>query len=164
MTLPVNYDGDALALVQNAYQNSDENMDARLNQYQRDIDLYNAATNISNRDQSMPHIQLPKMFTIVETKSPRDIKALFGRRPVLSWMSKRDEFKATAQIQVEYVDDLLSKAHLYVHGSRGSGKSKLVELAACLLGDLAGEFHEGDLFVGLDDPAILRHDGTVNEF
>ena len=117
MTLPVNYDGDALALVQNAYQNSDENMDARLNQYQRDIDLYNAATNISNRDQSMPHIQLPKMFTIVETKSPRDIKALFGRRPVLSWMSKRDEFKATAQIQVEYVDDLLSKAHLYVHGA-----------------------------------------------
>ncbi|MEC8196563.1 MAG: hypothetical protein VX228_09650 [Pseudomonadota bacterium] len=31
------------------------------------------------------------------------------------------------------------RAHLYVHGSRGSGKSKLIELAACLIGDLAGE-------------------------
>ena len=31
------------------------------------------------------------------------------------------------------------RAHLYVHGTRGTGKSKLIELAACLLGDLAGE-------------------------
>ena len=31
------------------------------------------------------------------------------------------------------------RAHLYVHGSRGSGKSKLIELAAKLLGDLAGD-------------------------
>lgn len=31
------------------------------------------------------------------------------------------------------------RTHLYVHGSRGSGKSKLIELAACLIGDLAGE-------------------------
>ncbi|WP_137702385.1 hypothetical protein [Marimonas lutisalis] len=31
------------------------------------------------------------------------------------------------------------RTHLYVHGSRGSGKSKLIELAACLLGDFAGE-------------------------
>jgi energy-coupling factor transporter ATP-binding protein EcfA2 len=31
------------------------------------------------------------------------------------------------------------RSHLYVHGSRGSGKSKLIELAACLLGDLSGE-------------------------
>ena len=30
------------------------------------------------------------------------------------------------------------RAHLYVYGSRGSGKSKLMELAASLLGDLAG--------------------------
>ncbi len=30
------------------------------------------------------------------------------------------------------------RAHLYVHGTRGSGKSKLMELAAKLLGDLAG--------------------------
>jgi hypothetical protein len=30
------------------------------------------------------------------------------------------------------------RAHLYVFGSRGSGKSKLMELAASLLGDLAG--------------------------
>jgi hypothetical protein len=31
------------------------------------------------------------------------------------------------------------RSHLYVHGSRGSGKSKLLELAGCFLGDLAGE-------------------------
>jgi energy-coupling factor transporter ATP-binding protein EcfA2 len=31
------------------------------------------------------------------------------------------------------------RSHLYVHGSRGSGKSKLLELAGALLGDLAGE-------------------------
>ncbi|WP_164658140.1 hypothetical protein [Tropicibacter sp. Alg240-R139] len=31
------------------------------------------------------------------------------------------------------------RSHLYVHGSRGSGKSKLIELAACLLGDLSGD-------------------------
>ncbi|SFM54267.1 hypothetical protein [Shimia aestuarii] len=31
------------------------------------------------------------------------------------------------------------RTHLYVHGSRGSGKSKLIELADCLLGDLSGE-------------------------
>jgi energy-coupling factor transporter ATP-binding protein EcfA2 len=31
------------------------------------------------------------------------------------------------------------RAHLYVHGSRGSGKSKLIELAARLLGDLSGD-------------------------
>lgn len=30
------------------------------------------------------------------------------------------------------------RAHLYVYGSRGSGKSKLMELAASLLGDLSG--------------------------
>jgi len=31
------------------------------------------------------------------------------------------------------------RSHLYVHGNRGSGKSKLLELAAALLGELAGE-------------------------
>jgi hypothetical protein len=31
------------------------------------------------------------------------------------------------------------RAHLYVHGSRGSGKSKLMELSATLLGDFAGD-------------------------
>ena len=31
------------------------------------------------------------------------------------------------------------RAHLYVHGNRGCGKSKLIELAARLLGDLAGD-------------------------
>ncbi len=31
------------------------------------------------------------------------------------------------------------RVHLYVHGGLGSGKSSLIELAACLLGDLAGE-------------------------
>lgn len=31
------------------------------------------------------------------------------------------------------------RSHLYVHGHRGSGKSKLIELAACLMGDLAGD-------------------------
>jgi energy-coupling factor transporter ATP-binding protein EcfA2 len=31
------------------------------------------------------------------------------------------------------------RTHFYIHGSRGSGKSKLIELAACLLGDLSGD-------------------------
>lgn len=31
------------------------------------------------------------------------------------------------------------RAHLYVHGNRGSGKSKLIELAARLLGDFSGD-------------------------
>ncbi|OUS36227.1 hypothetical protein A9Q94_10220 [Rhodobacterales bacterium 56_14_T64] len=31
------------------------------------------------------------------------------------------------------------RVHLYVHGGLGSGKSSLIELAACLLGGLAGE-------------------------
>lgn len=31
------------------------------------------------------------------------------------------------------------RTHLYIHGTRGSGKSKLIELAARMLGDLGGE-------------------------
>ena len=118
MTLPLDFDSsDGLKLVQDAYQNCDDIMTPRLDQYQRDVDLYNAYIDMSYRDASLPQIALPKMFTICETKAPKDTKALFGRRPVLSWTSNRREFKSVAKTQVTYIDDLLSKAMLYVHGS-----------------------------------------------
>lgn len=118
MSLPLDFDStDGVKLVQNAYQNCDDFMTPRLTQYQRDIDLYNAYLDMTNRDSTLPQIALPKMFTICETKAPRDTKALFGRRPVLSWTSNRKEFKPISKIQVVYTDDLLSKARQYVHGS-----------------------------------------------
>ena len=56
------------------------------------------------------------------------------------WKSKYDAVVFFGWIAAAYLGGFPSwRAHLYVHGSRDSGKSKLMELAASLLGDLAGD-------------------------
>jgi len=111
----LDWDGEALKLVRNAYDLSAGDQDQYHEQYEKDWLLYLAYGEAI--DPELPNVQLPKLFAIVEQKSAAMTKALFGRRPVIEYTARREEFKEAAEIQTELLDDLLQKARLYVEGS-----------------------------------------------
>lgn len=112
---PIDFDGPANALVENAYRQADHEQSVRDTQYQRDWLLYNAYIDAAERDPDMPNISLPKMYSIIETKTPEFINAIAGRRPILPFEARRKEFQKAAEIQTLYLDDLLDKARIYTH-------------------------------------------------
>lgn len=112
---PIDFDGPANALIENAYRQADNDQSVRDEQYQRDWLLYNAYIDASERNPDMPNISLPKMYSIIETKTPEFINAIAGRRPILPFEARRKEFQKAADIQTFYLDDLLDKARIYTH-------------------------------------------------
>lgn len=88
-----------------------------MSQFQRDWALYLALVDMTGRNPDLPNIALPKMYSIIETKAPQIISALFGSRPYIPWESLREELKEIAEIQVTVLDELLNKAQMKLNGS-----------------------------------------------
>lgn len=109
----VDFDGDGIQLLRGLYDASGRQQDALNRQYERDWLQWNAIVDMTNRDPDLPHIALPKIYSVVEGGTPRDTKALLGMRPYLSWESKRKEFRDTAKCQVEMLDELLEKGGFF---------------------------------------------------
>lgn len=113
----IDFDGQALALIDDAYSLANNVQTVFHTQYRRDWLSYNAFLDMSERDPDMPNIALPKLFSIVETKAPADTDALFGIRPIIPFEARRDEFEEQSDIQTEVLDELLHKAGIYEEGS-----------------------------------------------
>ena len=110
----IDFDGDAMPLVLNAYRQAKDYQDKIHRQCKRDYLLYRAHVDMTNRDNSLPHIAIPKIYNIVETKAPRDVKALLGTRPYVPFESKRKEYSIVSDAQTELVDQYLEEGGFFL--------------------------------------------------
>ncbi len=113
----LDFDGSPKALLHGAIALAEDHHIARNSQFERDYLQYLAYKDLMDINPDLPHISLPKMLSICEQKAPADTDALFGRRPVFPFTSKRKEFKRVAEIQTAVYDDLMAKAGIYVEGA-----------------------------------------------
>ncbi len=103
----------ALDLVRSAYEQSRTHQQPRNNQSKRNYELYSGFIPAKYRDPDRANVFIPKIRSIVETLAPREIKALFSIRPYMPIETKRKEFRETARIQSEMLDEYMDKANLF---------------------------------------------------
>lgn len=111
---PIDFDdtseGGALKLYRAAYDQADEVQLSRDNQCERDYQMFHAFLDMSLRNPERANIAIPKIYSIVMTKVPREVRAAIGRRPYIPFDAKRDEYKDAASLQVKMLDQLLYQA------------------------------------------------------
>ncbi|MEA1998540.1 MAG: hypothetical protein U9N61_04345, partial [Euryarchaeota archaeon] len=105
----LDFDGKPLDLVEAAHEQSKIHQNARNVKYQRHYNNYRAFLDMTYRNPDRSNVFIPKLYSLIESTVPRDIKALYGLRPYIPFMSKRPEFREVAQYQAEFLDDLLHK-------------------------------------------------------
>lgn len=113
----LDFDGDPLRLVEAAYKQAKDYQYVIFNQCKRDYLLYRAYVDMTNRDNTLPNIALPKVFSIVEMKAPEDVRALLGTRPYLPLEAKREEFQPIVEVQTELLDEYLNRGNFFVKAS-----------------------------------------------
>ncbi len=113
MAATLDFDGDALNLVRSAYTNCEEQQNKLNAQYGRDYLLYHAYVDMSNRDSSLPQIQIPKIYSIVETKAAKEVKALFGSTPWIEFTTSDKNMKPYLDIQNRLRQGYLEDANFY---------------------------------------------------
>jgi hypothetical protein len=113
----VDFDGDPIKLIRGCYSIGEHSQRPRWVQAQRDWLLYNAYTDVRDRDPNLPNVSLPKIYSIVETKNPDKVSALFGRHPVFPIFSRRREFRPITDVFSELLDYLCGLGGLYEQGS-----------------------------------------------
>lgn len=111
------FDGEPIKLIQDCYAIGENSQRPRWNQAQRDWLTYNAYIDIRDRDPNLPNVALPKIYSIVETKNPDKVAALFGRHPVFPIFSRRREFRPVTDVFSEVIDYLCGLGGLYEDGS-----------------------------------------------
>ncbi len=109
----LDFDGNGRELVEEAYRESREYQTSINDQCQRDYYAYRAFLDMTNRDNSIPQIKLPKLFSVIEHKTAQDIKALFGIQPYIPLEANRKELRHITDIQEELLSGYLDRANIY---------------------------------------------------
>lgn len=107
------FDGEPLKLVQDSYELSRQHQDARNAQYDRDYKLYQSFIDMTGRDPDRANISIPKIHSIIETKTASEVRALLSAAPFIPLRARRDEFESAAKIQTDILDGYLTKANFY---------------------------------------------------
>lgn len=108
MSTNIDFDSkDGLKLFRAAYQTAYDDQSPRDQQYERDYQNFHAFLDMTNRNPDRSNIAIPKIFSVIMTKAPREIKAAIGRRPYIPFDAKRDEYKDAAKKQAQMLDQLL---------------------------------------------------------
>lgn len=109
----IDFDGDALKLSEDAYTISRDAQVGRNEQHRRDYQKYSGFRDMTQFNPDGANVVIPKLASIVDTKVPIDMRAVFSRRPYIPFESQRPEFKEIARFQSKYMDELLYKAGVY---------------------------------------------------
>lgn len=112
----LDFDGEPLGLVEAAVASADERQTNRNEQFRKEWWMYTTYIDQSERDPDLPNIQLPKMYSIIEDKCPKETSALFGKTPIAPVVTKREAFRVVGTLQAEMFDDLTRRAGQWVEG------------------------------------------------
>jgi hypothetical protein len=108
---PLDFDEkDGLKLYRAAWDQADAVQNPRDVQYEADYQNFHAFLDMENRNPDRANIAIPKIRSIIQTKLPRDVRAVIGRRPYFPFYAERDEYQEQAQLQAKMLDQLIAKA------------------------------------------------------
>lgn len=114
MATPTDLDSaDGLKVFRGAYDTAKDHQDARDNQCERDYQNFHAVIDEAGRNPDLAHIALPKIYSIVMTKYPKEVRAAIGRRPYIPFDARREEYQDYAQLQQKFLDQILYEAGYY---------------------------------------------------
>jgi len=107
---PLDFDEkDPLKLFQAAWSHSDDVQYSRDDQYEADYLNFHAFLDMVGRNPDLANIAIPKIMSIIQTKLPRDVRNVIGRRPYIPFTSDRKEYRESARLMVKALDQLLAK-------------------------------------------------------
>jgi len=112
----IDFDGDPVQLVKSAKESAEQEQQARQEQHQDDYKMYSGILDMAYRDPDHANIFIPKIWSIVKHKVPRDVKSLFGVRPYLPFTTKREEFTGAVRVWEDFIDDLCHHGNYKLHG------------------------------------------------
>ena len=78
-------------------------------QSERDYQLFHAFTDYNYKNPQRFNISIPKMYSIINTKMPTEIRAILGKFPYIPFESKREEFKDQAELSGDLFDFYLKE-------------------------------------------------------
>lgn len=107
------FDGQPLKLVEDAYSLSKQFQSPRNIQYSRDYKLYSSFIDMTGRNPDRANIFIPKIRSIVETKTAAEARALLSTSPFIPFTARRKEFAEQAEIMTDVLDGYLLKADFY---------------------------------------------------
>lgn len=116
MPRALDFDGNAYDLIHAAIEQSDERQGIRNEMFRKFWWMYLAYKDEAERDVDMPNIALPKLFSLVENKTPREAQALFGGSPFAPIKARRQVFQPVADMQSEVLDYYLNEAGIFEEG------------------------------------------------
>lgn len=111
----LDFDGEPLKLVEDAWSTANDSQTVRNNQYQREWQLYHGWLDMAKRNPDLPNVFVPKIFNIIEIVTPRNVKHSIGIRPFIPFESYRKEFRDQSEMLSEAIDELLFRANFYNH-------------------------------------------------
>jgi len=111
MPTPVDFDSpDALKVVRGAFDLSDEHQQIRDDQCEDDYLNFHAVLDLTARDPDLAHVAIPKLYSIVYTKVPKEVRAAIGRQPYIPFDSERKDYSEHARLQSKMLNQLLVKS------------------------------------------------------
>ena len=105
--------GDAREFFRAAYDFSKDHLLKRNLQYGHDYLLNRAFVDMTNRDDTIPHIAVPKIWSITETAAAREVKAHFGSAPYIESETQYDDMKGVVDLQNQVLHDFLQRGNFY---------------------------------------------------
>lgn len=109
----LDFDGEPLKLVEDAFTMAQSQQQVRNNQYQRDWQNFMGWVDMTKRNPDQANVFVPKPFIIVETKVPRNVRSVVGMRPYIPFESSRDEYRYQSQLMQTMLDELLYRGGMY---------------------------------------------------
>lgn len=109
----LDFDGEPLKLVEDAYTTAQNQQQVRNNQYQRDWQNFMGWIDMKRRNPDQANVFVPKPFIIVETKVPRNVRSVVGMRPYIPFESTREEYRYQSQLMQTMLDELLYRGGMY---------------------------------------------------
>lgn len=106
----IDFDGDPLKLVRTAYHQARTHQIPRHDQWKRDYKLFNGIIDMTLRDPDRANIFIPKIWEIIRTKLPKDVKPLTSTRPYIPLTTQRKEFQPILSVWEDIMDHLLELA------------------------------------------------------
>jgi hypothetical protein len=152
----IDFDGPALNLYRSAYDWAYDHQRVRDNQCERDYQLFHGFVDMVNRDATAANVAIPRIFSILHSKVPRKIRALYGRRPYLPFDSYDKTYSAVCRAHSKVVDFLLHKGRFRV-------ETALAEFMAALYGTSFVEiapYYEDVVRPMMEPNVVYGYDGT----
>lgn len=112
MATPIDFDSsDGLKVFRGAYDSAKDHQDARDNQCERDYQNFHAFIDMAGRNPDLSNVALPKIYSIIMTKYPKEVRAAIGRRPYAPFDAHNvDEYEEIAKLQERFLDQILYEA------------------------------------------------------